>query len=159
MPAKAAPRHWLFKSEPDVFSIADLERAPGRTTFWDGVRNYQARNFLRDDVKKGDFVLFYHSNAEPPHVAGTAIVVREAYPDPTQFDPADPHFDPKAKPDAPPWVVVEIKHAKTFRTPVDRSMLAADKATAGMEVLRRGSRLSIQPVTAAEYRAVVALGG
>jgi len=152
-------RHWLFKSEPDVFSIADLERAPGKTAFWDGVRNYQARNYLRDGVQKGDLVLFYHSNAEPPHVAGVAKVVRTASPDPTQFDPSDAHFDPKAKPENPPWVGVEVKHVKTFKTPVLRDMLAADKATADMEVMRRGSRLSIHPVTAAQFEAVVRLGG
>lgn len=104
--SRTKPRHWLVKSEPDVFSFADLEAAPLSTTLWDGVRNYQARNTMRDDMHMGDLVLYYHSNAKPPGVAGVAEVVREGYPDPTQFDPADSHHDPGSDPDDPRWIAV-----------------------------------------------------
>ena len=105
-----SPRYWLLKSEPDVFSIEDLAKAKNKTTHWDGVRNYQARNFLRDSIKKGDLVFFYHSNSEPSAIAGIAEVVKEGYPDFTAFDPDDPHFDPKSKKDQPTWYMVDIKH-------------------------------------------------
>lgn len=154
-----ARRCWLFKSEPETFSLADLARAKTKGAFWDGVRNYQARNFLRDDVQVGDAVLFYHSSAEPPHVAGTAVVVRGAEPDPTQFDPADPHYDPKSRRDAPPWVGVVIRHEATFRRPVSRDDLAADPVARTLDVLKRGNRLSIQSVTPEQFEAVVRLGG
>lgn len=151
-------RYWLFKSEPDVFSLADLAKAPKKTTHWEGVRNYQARNFLRDDVRVGDEVLYYHSNAEPPHAAGVATVVKAAYPDPSQFDPASDYFDPKAKRDAPPWVVVDVKYKATFQRPVDRAALESDPVACTMDVLKRGNRLSIQPVTKAQFEAVLRLG-
>ncbi|MGD2018758.1 MAG: EVE domain-containing protein, partial [Planctomycetota bacterium] len=103
------PSYWLMKSEPDVYSYAHLEAAPERTTLWDGVRNYQARNMMRDEMKVGDLVLYYHSNTKPPGVVGVARVVREGYPDPTQFDPKDSHFDPKSDPENPRWYVVDIQ--------------------------------------------------
>ena len=154
----AARRYWLMKSEPNVFSIDDLARAPKQTTGWDGVRNYQARNLLRDEIKLGDGVLFYHSSADPPAVAGTAEVVRAGYPDPTQFDPRSNHHDPDASPDEPRWYGVDIKHAQTFATPVPLPVLRATPALSDMVLLRKGSRLSVQPVADAEWKTIVAMG-
>jgi predicted RNA-binding protein with PUA-like domain len=152
-------RYWLFKSEPESYSIDDLARSPKQTTFWDGVRNYQARNFLRDDVKKGDRVLFYHSGGEVPAVAGTAVVVREAYPDHTAWDKKGDHFDPKASPENPVWQMVDIRLEQVFPRPVPLSELRQVKSLAGMELLKRGSRLSIQPVTKAQFETIVKLAG
>ena len=151
-------RHWLLKSEPSVFGFADLLAAPGRTTCWDGVRNYQARNFMRDEMRVGDLVLFYHSNADPAGVAGIAEVVREAYPDPTALDGDDPHHDPKSRAEAPTWVMVDVRAVEPFAALVPLERLRATPALAGMELLRRGSRLSVQPVAPDEFAVVVALG-
>ena len=148
---------WLFKSEPNCFSFADLMAAPGRTTGWDGVRNYQARNFLRDEVRNGDGVLFYHSNAVPPGIAGIAEVVREAHPDPTAFDPEAQHYDPKSRPDAPIWYQVAIRAVRAIVPPLELPRLRTIPALVSMELLRKGSRLSIQPVSAGEWEAIVAL--
>lgn len=153
----AARHHWLMKSEPAVFSFDDLLAAPYRTTPWDGVRNYQARNFMRDDMRVGDLVLFYHSNGDPAGVAGIAEVARAAYPDATAFDPAHPQHDPKSRPDAPAWVAVDVRAVERFPTLVPLAALRAQPALAGMELLRRGSRLSVHPVTRAEFVAVRAL--
>jgi predicted RNA-binding protein with PUA-like domain len=150
-------RHWLVKSEPDCFSFDDLLAAPHRTTYWDGVRNHQARNFMRDDMKSGDLVFFYHSGAEPPAIVGICEVVREAYPDHTAFDPAEDHYDPKSKPDAPTWMMVDLKARERFVEPVTLPELRASAALDGMELLKRGSRLSVQPVSAAEWEAVCAM--
>ncbi len=150
-------RYWLMKSEPDVFSIQDLERK-GREP-WDGVRNYQARNFMRDDMRPGDGVLFYHSNAKPPGVAGLARVCSEAYPDPTAWDPKSPYYDPRSTPERPVWVMVDVEHVRTFPRLITREELAAAPALASMMVLRRGMRLSIQPVTQREFEEVCALVG
>ena len=144
-------RFWLFKSEPESFSFQHLVAAPKRTTGWDGVRNYQARNFLRDDVKRGDMVLFYHSNAEPPGIAGIAEVVKEAHPDPTAFDSADHHYDPKSNPENPTWFQVSIKAVLAIDPPLGLPQLRATAELSGMELLRKGSRLSIQPVSADEW--------
>jgi predicted RNA-binding protein with PUA-like domain len=149
--------YWLFKSEPECFSFRDLLAAPGRTTGWDGVRNFQARNMLRDQVQVGDGVLFYHSNADPPAIAGIAEVVRAGHPDPTAFDPAADHYDPKSKPDAPTWYQVAIRAVRPIEPPLGLPRLREVAALAGMELLRKGSRLSVQPVTAAEWAAIVAL--
>jgi predicted RNA-binding protein with PUA-like domain len=159
MPAKSARRFWLFKSEPEVFSIDDLARSPRQTTFWDGVRNYQARNMLRDDVQVGDGVLFYHSNAEPLAIVGVARVVRAGYPDDTAWDPKSAHPDPKSTPENPIWYMVDISLQTRFTQPVERSLLAGTKGLEKMVLLQRGSRLSIQPVTAAEWRTVLKLAG
>jgi len=145
--------HWLVKSEPDVFSIDDLARAPRRTTSWEGVRNFQARNFLRA-MRLGDRVLFYHSNAAPPAVAGVVEVVREAYPDPTAWDPRSDYHDPRATPDTHLWSMVDVRLVEIFPRTVPLEELRGVKALAGMELLRRGSRLSVQPVTAAEFRTI-----
>jgi predicted RNA-binding protein with PUA-like domain len=147
-----------MKSEPGVFSIGDLARAPERTTGWDGVRNYQARNLLRDEIKVGDGVLFYHSSADPPAVAGTAEVVRAGYPDPTQFDPQSNHCDPDAHPDQPRWYGVDIRHKQTFSRPIPLPVLRDTPALRDMMLLRKGSRLSVQPVTAGEWKTIVAMG-
>ena len=152
-------KYWLFKSEPDSFSIRDLAKAPKKTTFWDGVRNYQARNFLRDSVQLGDRVLFYHSNSDPLEIAGTAEVVKTGYPDHTAFDPDDHHYDPKSKQEAPTWYMVDIRLLQVFPKSVTREDLQQSSGTSGMQVLKRGMRLSIQPVTAAEWRAVHELAG
>ncbi len=151
--------YWLFKSEPDCFSFAHLEAAPGRTTGWDGVRNYQARNMLRDEVKKGDLVLFYHSNADPPSVAGVAEVVAEAHPDPTAFDKDHEHHDPKSNPAAPTWLQVSIKAVRPIDPPIGLPKLRELPELAGMELLRKGSRLSIQRVAPAEWAVIVKLAG
>lgn len=150
-------RYWLFKTEPSAFSIADLAAAPKKTSSWDGVRNYQARNSLRDDVSVGDDVLIYHSSSDVIGVAGTATVVRAAYPDPTAYDPKHHHFDPKSKADAPTWFMVDVKLAKTFKRIITREDLAADPVCRDMLVMKRGSRLSIQPVTAPQFSAVIRL--
>jgi predicted RNA-binding protein with PUA-like domain len=150
-----AKRHWLMKSEPSAFSIDDLARA-GRTG-WEGVRNYQARNLLRDEVKAGDEVLFYHSSAEPAGVAGIAKVVRAAYPDPTQFDRKSEYHDPGSPKDAPRWVAVEVAFVRKFARVVTLAELKAGPALAEMLVTKKGSRLSVQPVTAAEFAAVLAM--
>lgn len=157
MKKAASRRYWLFKSEPSAFGIQSLAAAAGQTAPWDGVRNYQARNFLRDDVRVGDHVLFYHSREEPLGVFGTMEVVRAAYPDSTAFDPQSKYYDPGSDPEKPRWYMVDVKLLQQFREPVTRAQLQQDDVTAGMLVLKRGMRLSIQPVTEAEYRAVVAL--
>jgi predicted RNA-binding protein with PUA-like domain len=153
----ARMRYWLFKSEPEAFSIDDLAAAPKGTTPWDGVRNYQARNFMRDEMRSGDRVLFYHSSAEPPAVVGTAVVVRGAYPDPTAQDPRNPHYDPRATPDEPIWQMVDIRFEEKFAAPLPPDALRGVPALAKMELLRRGSRLSIQPVRKAEFAAILKL--
>jgi predicted RNA-binding protein with PUA-like domain len=150
----ASRQYWLFKSEPEAYSIDDLAREPTKTTFWDGVRNYQARNFLRDSVRVGDRVLIYHSNCDPPAVVGTAEVVRAGYPDHTAFDPQSCHFDPKSRQDQPTWFMVDIRLRQVFPQPVTRDELKGCADLKQMLVLQTGSRLSIQPVTADEWRAV-----
>jgi predicted RNA-binding protein with PUA-like domain len=150
-------RCWLVKSEPDCFSIHDLAAAPRQTTCWSGVRNFQARNFMRDDMALGDRVLFYHSGAEPPAIVGTAVVVREGYPDPTAWDPADDHYDPKASADNPIWQMVDIRLETIFDEPLALPLLRQVPGLKRMELLRKGSRLSVQPVTPAEFETVLGL--
>lgn len=148
--------YWLMKSEPSECSIDDLAKAPGKTVPWVGVRNYQARNFMRDQMRVGDGVLFYHSSCPEPGVAGLAEVSSAAYADATQFDPKSHYFDAKSKPDAPRWSHVDVKLVR--KTPL-LSLAAMREAPqlATMRVLERGNRLSITPVTADEWRAVLAL--
>ncbi len=155
--AKRKTGYWLFKTEPTSYSIDDL--ALDQTTHWDGVRNYQARNMLRDEIQAGDRVFFYHSNAKPPAIVGTAEVIKPGYPDHTQFDPGDHHYDAKADPDNPTWYMVDIKFLQKFSEPIDRERLASDDTAKHMAVLAKGSRLSIQPVTAEEWKAVHKLAG
>ena len=151
--------YWLFKSEPDCFSYADLEAAPDRTTGWDGIRNFQARNFLRDQVKKGDGVLYYHSSADPPAVVGIAEVVEEAHPDRTAFDPSADHHDPKSDSTNPTWFQVSIRAVRPIDPPLGLPRLRDVAELAGMELLRKGNRLSIQPVSPAEWGVVLRLAG
>lgn len=160
MPATPSPtrNHWLVKSEPDCFSFDDLLKAPGKTTCWDGVRNFQARNFMRDGMRKGDLVLYYHSNAEPAGVAGIAEVAREAYPDHTALDPSEDHFDPKASPENPIWLMVDVRAVEKFPRYVPLELLRHTRGLERMLVLQRGSRLSITPVTADEFAIVTRLG-
>jgi predicted RNA-binding protein with PUA-like domain len=153
----AAHAYWLVKSEPDCFSIHDLAASPRQTTCWSGVRNYQARNFMRDQMRVGDRVLFYHSSCEPPAVAGTAVVVRAAYPDHTAWDKADDHYDSKASPENPIWQMVDIQLESIFAEPVPIGVLRTSPALKEMELLRTGSRLSVQPVRPREFEAVLAL--
>ena len=150
-------RYWLMKSEPSVFSIDDLARAPKQTTSWDGVRNYQARNLLRE-AAVGDGVIFYHSSADPPAAVGAATIARAAYPDATQFDAKSDYFDADSKKDEPRWFVVDVKFAEKFPRAVTLAELRANPALEGMVLLRKGSRLSVQPVTAAEWKIVRQLG-
>lgn len=148
--------HWLVKTEPGCFSIDDLAAAPGRTSMWDGVRNYQARNFMRDAMQPGDPVLFYHSVTDPG-IAGLAEVASGSYADPTQFDPENEHFDPASKEDAPRWFLVDIRLVRKFRHFLPLPLLKRQPELAGMELLRKGSRLSVQPVRPEEFAAVLAL--
>ena len=157
--AKAAQNYWLFKSEPEAYSIQDLANERTKTTFWDGVRNYQARNFLRDTIQVGDRVFFYHSNAEPMAIVGTVEVVRAGYPDHTAFDPKNCHYDPKSHRDEPTWFMVDVQLIQVFPKPLTRDELKACPELKKMMLLRPGSRLSIQPVTSAEWQAVHRLAG
>lgn len=152
-------RFWLFKSEPSAFGIDDLAQAKNQTAPWDGVRNYQARNFLRDDVQIDDLVLFYHSREEPLGIFGTMKVVNKGYPDFTAFDSTSKYFDPKSRPDQPRWYMVDVKLIQKFDRPISREQLENHETTAKMLVMKRGMRLSIQPVTKAEWIAVHRLAG
>ena len=144
-------KYWLMKSEPDVFGIEDLKKAPRQTECWDGVRNYQARNFMRDEMKKGDLVLFYHSNATPPGIAGVAEVIKEGYPDHTALDPQSPYYDPKSSPDNPRWIMVDVKFKKQFSRIVSLEELKNQISLKNMKILQKGNRLSITPVTQTEF--------
>jgi predicted RNA-binding protein with PUA-like domain len=176
-PSKAAPRPakakpaaarkldltptgvWLMKTEPETFGFDDLVNAKNQTAPWDGVRNFQARNFLRDGMKKGDVALIYHSSTAEPAIVGMATVVKEGYPDPSAMNEASPLFDPKAKArGANPWTMVDVKATHRLATPLTRAMLAADPTLKGMLVMRRGMRLSIVPVAKAELKVIEALG-
>jgi predicted RNA-binding protein with PUA-like domain len=149
--------YWLMKSEPSVFSIDDLRSSKTGTSYWEGVRNYQARNFLRDKLKVGDGVLFYHSNEEPVGIAGEAVVVKEGYPDFTAFDPKSLYFDPKSKPKEPTWFMVDVKFVRKSREVITLKMLREISALQKMMALQKGSRLSIQPVTSQEWRVIMKL--
>lgn len=149
--------YWLVKSEPDEFSIDDLYARPKRTEHWDGVRNYQARNYMRDGMKKGDEVFFYHSNCEVPGIVGIARVVKEAYPDHTAFDPDDPHYDPKSDPDNPRWLMVDVKYVRKLERTIALSELKENPKLEGMALVRKGNRLSVMPVTEQQWRAVLAM--
>lgn len=150
-----AKRYWLFKSEPGVYPLARLRK--DQKTYWDGVRNYQARNLLRDDIRPGDEVLFYHSREKPMCVVGTARVTRGGYPDPTQFDKRSRYHDPKSTEDSPRWFVVEIAFVSEFARPVTLDEMKKMPALEEMVLLGR-SRLSVQPVRAAEFKAIVKRG-
>ncbi|HEV7839282.1 MAG TPA: EVE domain-containing protein [Gemmatimonadaceae bacterium] len=148
--------YWLLKSEPDSFSFDDLWNAPNRATHWDGVRNYQARNYMRDEMKKGDLAFFYHSGAEPG-IVGIVEITREGYPDHTAVDPKDPHYDPRSKPGESSWSMVDIHAIERFSRPIALSELRQKPELEGMPLLQKGNRLSVQKVGAAEWNAVTAL--
>lgn len=149
-------RHWLMKSEPDVFSIENLAKA--KTSWWDGVRNYQARNFMMNDMKPGDLVLFYHSNAEPPGIAGIAKVVSSAQPDVSQFDRKSEYFDPKATREKPRWFCVKVGFVHHFKHFISLEELRSTVALKDMLVLKKGQRLSIQPVELKDYSFIEKMG-
>jgi predicted RNA-binding protein with PUA-like domain len=153
-PQPAHPSCWLMKTEPHVFSIDDLAKAPHQTTSWIGVRNYQARNFMRDDMRLGDPVLIYHSSCTPPCVVGTACVARTSHPDHSSWDPASPYFDPKSSPANPRWFMVDVRLVQRFECPIPIATLRQVPALQDMLLLRRGMRLSIQPVTQAEFACI-----
>jgi predicted RNA-binding protein with PUA-like domain len=148
-----------MKSEPDVFGVDDLAAAPRRTTCWDGVRNYQARNFMRDEMKLGDRVFFYHSNCAEPGIAGIARVVKEAYPDHTALDPNDPHYDPDSDPDHPRWFMVDIRLERKLKRSISLDELKryADGALRGFALLKRGNRLSVLPVSEKQWNFILSL--
>ena len=153
----AERRYWLLKSEPDVYGLDALQR--DGSTMWDGVRNYQARNFMRDDMKVGDLVLYYHSNAKPPGIVGVARICKEGYPDPTQFDPDSKYHDPKSSPDAPRWILVDVEYVAHFETLVPLDTLKAEDDLDGMLVIRKGQRLSVQPVEPHHFHKVCDMAG
>ncbi len=151
---------WLMKSEPDVFSLDHLQDSPDRSTLWDGVRNYQARNFMRDSMRAGDGVLFYHSNCATPGVVGLArITSEEAEPDPSQFDPQSKYFDPKSDPDNPRWLAARVSYVAHFKEIVSLAAIKADPVLSAMKVAQRGMRLSVQPVEEEHFFLVCRNGG
>ncbi|HUG98438.1 MAG TPA: EVE domain-containing protein [Gammaproteobacteria bacterium] len=152
-------KYWLMKSEAESFSIDDLAHAPRKTTCWDGVRNYQARNMLRDEMKRGDLAFFYHSGGDLPGIVGVVEIVREAYPDHTAFDPDDHHFDAKSDPENPRWYMVDVKLVDKLPRAISLRELkqyAGDKL-AGFQLLARGNRLSVMPVSAAQWKFINSL--
>ena len=150
--------YWLMKTEPDVYSMDDMLADKNQTTVWEGIRNYQARNFMRDGMKNGDQVLIYHSNAKPPGVIGIAEVVKESYPDPFQFDEKSNYFDPKSSKDNPRWLAVDVKAVKKLDRLISLTELKEIEALADMRLIQRGNRLSVMPVEKKEFDLIVALG-
>ncbi|HLF30625.1 MAG TPA: EVE domain-containing protein [Xanthomonadales bacterium] len=152
--------YWLVKSEPDAFSIDDLANAPGKKSHWDGVRNYQARNYMRDGMRQGDGVLFYHSGCETPGIAGIAAVASRAYPDHTAFDPQDHHFDPGSNPDNPRWLMVDIRFKRKTRRLISLAELKQyQRQLEGFALLRKGNRLSVMPLSRNQWDFILALEG
>lgn len=144
-------RYWLIKSEPSCFSIDDLQNSPQQTSPWDGVRNYQARNFMRNDMRIGDQLFFYHSNCNPPGIVGIAEVVSEAYPDYTAFDPTSDHPDPNSTPDNPRWFMVDVRFKQKFSTIITLEALKHCPELENMALVRKGNRLSVMPVSESEW--------
>jgi predicted RNA-binding protein with PUA-like domain len=153
--------YWLMKSEPETFSLDDLKSSPKKTTKWDGIRNFQARNMMRDDMKKGDEVFFYHSNCKVPAIVGVAeIVSSEAYPDVTQFDPSDGHYDPTSKPADPRWLLVDVRYKRHLKREISLNELKERRDALGdFALTRKGNRLSILPVTTAQWAYILGLEG
>ncbi len=147
--------YWLMKSEPEEFGIDDLESRADKTEPWDGVRNYQARNMMRDEMKVGDLAFFYHSNCETPGIVGIVKIAREGYPDPTAFDPEDDHYDPKSDPDNPRWYLVDVEFVRKLKRVIPLSDLKAEQALKGMALVRRGNRLSVMPVTKRQWKHIL----
>ena len=153
-----AKKYWLFKSEPNAFSIDDLNNSPGKKTYWDGIRNYQARNFIRDDMRKGDGVLFYHSNTDPLAIVGFCEIVKEAYPDYFAFDPDSKYYDPKSKEDEPTWLMVDVKLIKKLKTPVTLEEIKENSILKDFRLIQRGNRLSVFPVSKKEWDEILKMG-
>jgi predicted RNA-binding protein with PUA-like domain len=151
--------YWLMKSEPGTFGIDDLRAAPGKRTSWDGVRNYQVRNFMRDEMRKGDLAFFYHSSCAVPGIAGIVEIVKEGYPDPTAFDPDDTHYDPDSDPAAPRWYMVDVKLVRKLARVIELAELREHGGSAleGLRLLSRGNRLSIVPVTRRQWEFILEL--
>ena len=149
--------YWLFKSEPDVFGIDHLKAMPGQTEHWDGIRNYQARNMLRDDIKPGDQVFFYHSNCKEPAIVGIMEVTREGYPDHTAFDPEQHYYDPKSDPENPRWYMVDVKFVRDLKRPITLQELKQLPELEDMPLVRRGNRLSIMPVSKEHWKLILGL--
>jgi predicted RNA-binding protein with PUA-like domain len=150
-------KYWLMKSEPDVFGIDDLENAQGMTEPWDGVRNYQARNMMRDDMKTGDLAFLYHSNCKEPGIAGIMEIVREGYPDMTAFDPDAKYFDPKSDPAKPRWYRVDVRYVRKLKRIITLSELKQHSEVTGLPLVRRGNRLSIMPVSEQQWKFILTL--
>ena len=150
-------RYWLMKSEPSEFGIDDLRSRPNRREPWDGVRNYQARNLIRDEMRKGDLAFFYHSNCEEPAIVGIMEIACAAYPDPTAFDPRDKHYDPKSDPDNPRWYLVDVRYRRRLKRPIPLVELRRHPRLSDMQLLRKGNRLSVMPVTPGHWRYILSL--
>ena len=150
-------QYWLMKSEPDVFGIDDLAAAQDQTDHWDGVRNYQARNMMRDQMRRGDQVFFYHSNTSTPGIVGIAEVVREGYPDHTAFDPEDPHYDPKSDPEKPRWYMVDLRFVRKLQRTISLTELKERPEISDMPLVRKGNRLSVMPVTPEQWQFILSL--
>ncbi len=151
-------RYWLLKSEPNCFSLDDLKHAPNQTTHWDGIRNYQARNFMRDDMQVGDQAFFYHSSCKQPGIVGTMEVIKPAYPDHTAFDPKSEHPDPKSTPESPRWFMVDVRFSQAFKAPITLEILKKHPELEHMKLLQKGNRLSILPITPDEWAFINQLG-
>ena len=151
--------YWLMKSEPDTFGIEDLAAMPSQTEHWDGIRNYQVRNMMRDQMQVGDQALFYHSNCKPPGIAGTMQIVRTAYPDHTAFDPESKYYDPKSSPDAPRWLMVDVKLTQVFPNFISLIALREAPELAEMQTLQKGNRLSVTSVTGEQWQCILSMSG
>jgi predicted RNA-binding protein with PUA-like domain len=149
--------YWLMKSEPNAFGINDLYQKPNHTEHWDGVRNYQARNMMRDDMKLGDQAFFYHSNCDVPGIVGIMEVVKEGYPDFSAFDPKDIHFDPKSSPENPRWIMVDVKYVRALSRTISLKELRQQKELAELALIRPGNRLSIMPVNKNQWEFILSL--
>ena len=149
--------YWLMKSEPDVFGIEDLVKRPDKTEPWDGVRNYQARNMMRDDMKKGDLAFLYHSNCKEPGIAGIMKIVREGYPDHTAFEAKEKYFDPKSDPDKPRWYMVDVRHVRTLKRIITLTELKTHDELSGLPLVRRGNRLSVMPIIKTHWDFILSL--
>lgn len=150
-------RYWLMKSEPSVFSVDDLQKLPEQTEPWDGVRNYQARNLMRDEIKKGDLSFFYHSNCKLPGIVGIMKVVREGYPDPSAFDPEAKYYDPKSAPENPRWYCVDVRLVRKLRRTITLAELRQYEELTNLPLLRQGNRLSVMPIADAEWKFILRL--
>ena len=149
--------YWLMKSEPSEYGIDNLKNEPDKTVHWDGVRNYQARNMMRDEMKKGDLAFFYHSNCDVPGIAGIMTINKEGYPDPTAFDPEDKHYDPKSDPDNPRWILVDVKFVRKLKRNITLTEIKAEKSLTDMILTRKGNRLSIMPVEKKHWDKILTL--